>query len=672
MPPLRIPLTLAALALSVAGLWATLVVSDTAFGASSTGTALCLALLISLGQLAWYRQRLWLSQCLLVPSLMVMLMILSGYLLPVPWLSAPLFDQPLALATSPPRWGFSPPSLLDTLLLTCLSLSLLLRTRASLGAPLMHALAALVWSMLAYLQWWPGAMNPLAPLAGPWLLAVAALLLVTQVVTVVTGWRNALPSVLRGLGPACLIAGIATGVWYLQESEANHQLMDRAQRESDRLAQQITSRINEKLLAARRLRLDWELDGALPDPLRWQAQTQAFLADFPNLAFIALAGPEGRLRRFQSTGHTGLDRDAARHVGLLMPDAQDSATSPRESASAVLTLPDGARGIISFLPVMSSSSHQPLGTIWLAFDLDRLTTQVMPAEARDGRVWQATLWSDKRPVWRLPGPDIEGPWSVSSTVRLLTHPLRLEIRPSHALLSQLKLHYPAASLCAGFIVAWLLYQLLYSRHQQRQQHHQIADTNTELRREMRRRSRLQKNIEWLADHDDLTGLLNRRKFLASLPKSASQQPLSLLLCDLDHFKSINDQQGHQAGDRALKRFAETVRRQLPEDGLAARYGGEEFVIYLPQGDAAKAREWAESLREAVQSSGIQHVDGRPLTVCIGLITQAQGSVAPKDLLHQADLALYRAKRRGRNRVEEAPAAPEGAVQSTDLYAEPGG
>ncbi|MEE3216058.1 MAG: hypothetical protein VX259_10855, partial [Pseudomonadota bacterium] len=76
MPPLRIPLTLAALALSVAGLWATLVVSDTAFGASSTGTALCLALLISLGQLAWYRQRLWLSQCLLVPSLMVMLMIL--------------------------------------------------------------------------------------------------------------------------------------------------------------------------------------------------------------------------------------------------------------------------------------------------------------------------------------------------------------------------------------------------------------------------------------------------------------------------------------------------------------------------------------------------------------------------------------------------------------------
>ncbi|MBY5983014.1 diguanylate cyclase [Halomonas sp. DP5Y7-2] len=95
-------------------------------------------------------------------------------------------------------------------------------------------------------------------------------------------------------------------------------------------------------------------------------------------------------------------------------------------------------------------------------------------------------------------------------------------------------------------------------------------------------------------------------------------------------------------------------------------------MYLPQGDAAKAREWAESLREAVQSSGIQHVDGRPLTVCIGLMTQAQGRVVPKDLLHQADLALYRAKRMGRNRVEDASAAPEGAVESTDLHAEPGG
>ncbi|MED5294185.1 MAG: hypothetical protein VYD49_01500, partial [Pseudomonadota bacterium] len=525
MHPLRIPLTFAALALSAAGLWATLVVSDTAFGASSTGTALCLALLIGLGQLAWYHQRLWLSQCLLVPPLVIMLVVLASYLLPVPWLSAPLLDQPLALTSSPPRWGFSPPSLLDTLLLTCLSLSLLLRTRASLGTPLMHALAALVWAMLAYLQWWPGTMIPLAPMAGPWFLAVAALLLVTQFLTVVTGWRHTLPSIMRGLGPAFLIASAAMGVWYLQESEANHQLMDRAQRESDRLAQQITSRINEKLLAVRRLRLDWELDGALPDPLRWQAQTQAFLADFPNLAFIALAGPEGRLRRFQSARHTGLDRDAARHVGLLMPDAQDTATSPRESASSVLTLPDGARGIISFLPVRSSASHQRMGTIWLAFDLDRLTTKAMPAKARDGRVWQATLWAGKRPVWRLPGPDIEGPWSVSSDMTLLTHPLRLEVRPSHALLSQLKLHYPAASLCAGFIVAWLLYQLLYSRHQQRQQHHQIADTNIELRREMRRRSRLQKNIEWLADHDDLTGLLNRRKFLASLPKSASQQPL---------------------------------------------------------------------------------------------------------------------------------------------------
>lgn len=87
------------------------------------------------------------------------------------------------------------------------------------------------------------------------------------------------------------------------------------------------------------------------------------------------------------------------------------------------------------------------------------------------------------------------------------------------------------------------------------------------------------------------------------------------------------------------------------------------MVYLPQGDIARVHEWAEHLRREVQACGVQHEDGSPMTVCIGLITQTEGPVVPRDLLHRADMALYRAKRLGRNRVE---------VASKDPVAEPGG
>jgi diguanylate cyclase (GGDEF)-like protein len=157
----------------------------------------------------------------------------------------------------------------------------------------------------------------------------------------------------------------------------------------------------------------------------------------------------------------------------------------------------------------------------------------------------------------------------------------------------------------------------------------------------------------MATTDDLTGLKNRREFLRALEMAqalASRQglPLSLIMLDVDHFKSYNDTFGHTAGDDALRAVGAVLRECCREHETIARYGGEEFVAILLGAGAEEARLAAERLREAVTRRSWRH---RPLTVSCGVATAVppmQGN--PKTWIDHADMALYLSKRRGRNCV----------------------
>ena len=164
----------------------------------------------------------------------------------------------------------------------------------------------------------------------------------------------------------------------------------------------------------------------------------------------------------------------------------------------------------------------------------------------------------------------------------------------------------------------------------------------------------------LAYVDGLTGVANRRHFDDQLQIEwrrceRSGQPLSLLMIDIDHFKSYNDQYGHQQGDACLQAVAQTLRAGLGRaHDLVARYGGEEFVCLLPEIDAAGALSVAESLRMAVQALQLPHASSPVagvVTISIGAasgVPREDGMSA--DLLARADASLYRAKSEGRNRV----------------------
>lgn len=170
-------------------------------------------------------------------------------------------------------------------------------------------------------------------------------------------------------------------------------------------------------------------------------------------------------------------------------------------------------------------------------------------------------------------------------------------------------------------------------------------------RARRRAHALHVRIRDLAHHDALTGLLTRRRFIELGEERVRETPwipCSLAYLDLDHFKAINDDFGHDAGDRALEAAADILRRHLPEGGLVARLGGEEFAMLLPM-DFDSAARVCDGLLAAVAEV---EIGGRRLSTSIGVATRRHGE-ALSALLTRADHALLAAKRGGRGRCVAA-------------------
>jgi len=172
-----------------------------------------------------------------------------------------------------------------------------------------------------------------------------------------------------------------------------------------------------------------------------------------------------------------------------------------------------------------------------------------------------------------------------------------------------------------------------SEHAQRQGHEVVA-LNTELVRTAR--------------IDPVTGLGNRRALDEAL-KALAGHRIAAVLLDLDHFKAFNDRFGHLAGDAALARFGELLQATVREGDLAFRYGGEEFLVLVPGGEVEGAARLGERIRAAVHDDATTGQQG--LTVSAGVAAADRFSSAdPLPLLRQADVALYQAKRNGRDRV----------------------
>jgi diguanylate cyclase (GGDEF)-like protein len=160
--------------------------------------------------------------------------------------------------------------------------------------------------------------------------------------------------------------------------------------------------------------------------------------------------------------------------------------------------------------------------------------------------------------------------------------------------------------------------------------------------------------------DPLTGAYNREFLMQRLPQEIEaaidrDRSLSLAMIDVDHFKAVNDQYGHSVGDVVLAEVARRLRSAIRAGDLLVRYGGEEFLAVLPKADAGRAWEVGERMRQRVCERAFDVGDGLALLlrVSVGIAQWRIGETMP-DLIERADIALYEAKERGRNRVEVAP------------------
>jgi diguanylate cyclase (GGDEF)-like protein len=204
--------------------------------------------------------------------------------------------------------------------------------------------------------------------------------------------------------------------------------------------------------------------------------------------------------------------------------------------------------------------------------------------------------------------------------------------------------------------AWIGNALQRSRREEFASVLQERSSNQRLLAEIARRQELEDELVWLADHDALTDLWNRRAFYERADHAMEHvrrtgAAMSVLVIDADHFKSINDDHGHHVGDEAICTLARLCRSNLRATDLLGRVGGEEFAVLMPDTTLGVAEEVASRLREQVARAAIEHPDGwLSMTVSIGAVQLRPDTETLRSALQRADAAMYEAKAGGRNRV----------------------
>ncbi|NYS59909.1 sensor domain-containing diguanylate cyclase [Vreelandella salicampi] len=599
-------------------------------------------------------QREVLARSLAGLTLVLLLPGFLSYITPEGWISTAQWQAWASGVLSDSRLETWRAPLLVTLTLALLALSLLLRQLARLGAPVLLA-AALLLLCTQLIDRIIGHDPPtlLHYNASGGALFTLTLMIATHIAFVWSHWRDK-RYIGSALWPAITLMLLALLLWQQQHRYMESALYQRTHAEGKELISRLTSDIQAHRQAMRRFSRFWQLLDEAPSAQQWARQAADYHADFRYFLNIAFIANDSQVTHVYPP--TLLNRNIQ---GQRLFEAQPSgrqALAPAlqgesKGSTGLVELLQGGPGIIYYWPI-KTANQTPVGAAAMAVSIpmlaDILFAPLTPEHA-------ALRWHDNGNVLARFGTSTHpGPWQHHYTLTLGQEPLTLSRQPNRDyLLSQMQ-RLPSIGLSIALVLAYLLYLVLYTFKRLGEQHRAMRFSNHMLQREIKKRSQLQKEVEWLARHDELTGIANRRHFLERARDDTQALPLSLILCDIDHFKRINDQLGHLVGDDYLKATAKLGAALIEQHGgIFARYGGEEFVAWLPGVDHQHALAIAEQLRRQMMALSLAHADDTPLTLSAGVVTHTQGEVDMPRLMQAADEALYRTKTQGRNRVASA-------------------
>ena len=329
----------------------------------------------------------------------------------------------------------------------------------------------------------------------------------------------------------------------------------------------------------------------------------------------------------------------------------------------LIQLPENARGMLLVLPVFLGrpdnlhDRRQALrGFVIAAIDMRVLVSTVMTDEDKADDYMRIEDITDPDQVRQLFERGRADPGSMQSVTMppLGGRILRISMSPDAEHANWEQVYLPSVVGIAGALMVVLVCGYLYVLQRQGKLISEQVRLQTSALREANFR------LETLSVTDPLTGLANRRAFDDYLDpewqRAARQdEPLSILLVDVDYFKRINDNYGHPAGDACLRELSRRLLAHFkrPADRVV-RFGGEEFAVVLPNTPAIGAIVQADRFRAFMESEPMTLSEGQQVTVTVSGGVAAvvpDGSVSPRDLIKRADEALYRAKRNGRNRIE---------------------
>lgn len=605
---------------------------------------------LTLAQLSSLKDYHWLTCLLCSSALGLLLPGFISYLTPENWVTTADWQALVSWAYPATIESFRAP-LLMTLALQLNASAMLLRQRARLGAPLLLIAILLLiglqliassqapTTLLRYAAHWPS-------------LLTLGLLLMGQFLLSGRHWRGK-RYLINALWPACGLLIAVLLLWQKLHHEAEQTRYQQVEARAQQATRQLSQEIETHLNAMRGFARIWQLQRSLPTDQQWTNQAAGYRQDFAYLINIAFITPDSGIRHVYPITSINLSL-LGRRLFDVQPAGRDALEpalrGQQEGSTDVIELLQGDPGVIHYFPVLNADGV-PLGAAAMAVSFPLFAETLfaqLPAE--EGVV----RWHDGTQRLAQHGDASHpGPWEFGYPINLLDKALTLSYQPSWTHLTSRLSRLPTISLITGLTLTYLLYLVLYTFQRLGHQHSAMQDNNAHLQQEIHKRGKLQQEVEWLASHDELTGIANRRHFLEQADALQAVRPISLVLFDIDYFKRINDQLGHLIGDEHLLFFAQLGKSHIEHhDGIFARYGGEEFVAWLPGHHLPSAFKVADELRKKLATSSLTHADGKPLTLSAGVVTVTYPeNVDLASMMQTADEALYRAKHNGRNRVE---------------------